>query len=195
MTEALFKSLAVPGSADLRVGPRSRHCRPQRTNVTAPFDTNSPDLVSWVESANAPEAPFPIQNLPYGRFRRDPSDPWSIGVAVGDRILDVHGAGLFYSSEMGDWLTLSRFERQAQRQTISLALKHNNDSQGSIKPWLVPMTEVELGLRCDIRNYSDFFIGIHHAYNTGRLSRPDTPLLPNYRWVPSATTDARHPYK
>lgn len=74
-------------------------------------------------------------------------------------------------------------QRQAQRWAISLALKHGNDNRERIKPWLVPMTGVELGLPCEIRNYSDFFIGIHHAYNTGRLSRPDTPLLPNYRWV------------
>jgi fumarylacetoacetase len=152
--------------------------------LTAPFDTNSPDLVSWVESANAPETPFPIQNLPYGRFRRDASDPWSIGVAIGDQVLDVHGAGLAHSSEMGHWLALSSSQRQAQRRAISLALMHGNGNRARIKPWLVPMTEVELGLPCEIRNYSDFFIGIHHAHNTGRLSRPDTPLLPNYRWVP-----------
>ena len=152
--------------------------------MTAPFDTNSPDLVSWVESANAPEAPFPIQNLPYGRFRRNASDPWSIGVAIGNQVLDVHGAGLAHSSEMLHWLTLGRSQRQAQRQAISLALQHGNEDRARIKPWLVPMTEVELGLPCEIRNYSDFFIGIHHASNTGRLSRPNTQLLPNYRWVP-----------
>ncbi|MDP9995177.1 fumarylacetoacetase [Variovorax boronicumulans] len=152
--------------------------------MTAPFDTNSPDLVSWVESANAPETPFPIQNLPYGRFRRDASDPWSIGVAIGDQVLDVGGAGLFHSSEMGQWLTLGRAQRQAQRRAISVALQHGNEDRARFAPWLVPMSAVELGLPCDVRNYSDFFIGIHHAYNTGRLYRPDTPLLPNYRWVP-----------
>ena len=152
--------------------------------MTAPLDTNSPDLVSWVESANASETPFPIQNLPYGRFRRNASDPWSIGVAIGDQVLDVHGAGLAHSSAMGHWLTLDRSERQAQRQAISLALRHDSDNRARIARWLVPMSGVELGLPCEIRNYSDFFIGIHHAYNTGRLSRPDTPLLPNYRWVP-----------
>jgi len=152
--------------------------------LTAPFDTNSPDLVSWVESANAPETPFPIQNLPYGRFRREASDPWSIGVAIGDQVLDVHGAGLAHSSDMVQWLTLGRAQRQAQREAISMALQHGNEDRARIAPWLVPMSTVELGLPCDVRNYSDFFIGIHHAYSTGRLYRPDTPLLPNYRWVP-----------
>ena len=152
--------------------------------MTAPFDTNSPDLVSWVESANAPETPFPIQNLPYGRFRRDASDPWSIGVAIGDQVLDVQGAGLFHSSDMVQWLTLSRAQRQAQREAISMALQHGTENRPRIAPYLLPISKVEMGLPCDVRNYSDFFIGIHHAYNTGRLYRPDAPLLPNYRWVP-----------
>ncbi len=33
---------------------------------------------------------FPIQNLPYGRFRRGGSgEPWRIGVAIGDQVLDL----------------------------------------------------------------------------------------------------------
>ncbi|HZF84880.1 MAG TPA: fumarylacetoacetase [Burkholderiaceae bacterium] len=140
--------------------------------------------MSWVESANAPDTPFPIQNLPYGRFRRDASEPWSIGVAIGDRVLDVYGAGLCDSPHMVQWLTLPGAQRQAQREAISLALRHGSGDRARVEPWLMPMNGVELGLPCEIRNYSDFFIGIHHASNTGRLHRPDMPLLPNYRWVP-----------
>src|SRR5436190_22626031 len=31
---------------------------------------------------------------------------------------------------------------------------------------------------------TDFFAGIHHATNAGKLFRPDNPLLPNYKYVP-----------
>ena len=31
---------------------------------------------------------------------------------------------------------------------------------------------------------TDFYTGIHHAENIGRLMRPDNPLLPNYKHVP-----------
>lgn len=48
-------------------------------------DTLDPGLESWVESANAPAADFPIQNLPFGRFRREEDGAWHIGVAIGDR--------------------------------------------------------------------------------------------------------------
>ena len=32
-------------------------------------ETHDPALASWVDGANALDADFPIQNLPFGRFR------------------------------------------------------------------------------------------------------------------------------
>ena len=46
------------------------------------------------------------------------------------------------------------------------------------------MSEVELGLPCHIGDYTDFYTGIHHATAVGKLFRPDSPLMPNYRWIP-----------
>ena len=46
------------------------------------------------------------------------------------------------------------------------------------------MRDVQLGLPCDIGDYTDFYVGIHHATAVGKLFRPDNPLLPNYKWVP-----------
>jgi fumarylacetoacetase len=37
-----------------------------------------------------------------------------------------------------------------------------------------------------IGNFTDFFASIFHATNTGRMFRPDNPLLPNYKYVPVA---------
>ena len=37
---------------------------------------------------------------------------------------------------------------------------------------------------CLIGDYTDFYVGIHHATNVGRQFRPDNPLLPNYKYVP-----------
>uniref|UniRef100_UPI001576830D fumarylacetoacetase n=1 Tax=Sphingomonas bacterium TaxID=1895847 RepID=UPI001576830D len=41
-----------------------------------------------------------------------------------------------------------------------------------------------LGLPAAIGDYTDFYVGIHHAENVGRQFRPDAPLLPNYKWIP-----------
>ena len=46
---------------------------------------------SWVESANAPDHPFPLNNLPYGVFSTPAHDP-RCGVAIGDMILDMAAA-------------------------------------------------------------------------------------------------------
>jgi fumarylacetoacetase len=50
--------------------------------------------------------------------------------------------------------------------------------------YLVPMKQAQLFVPVAIGDYTDFFAGIHHATNMGRMLRPDNPLLPNYKWVP-----------
>jgi hypothetical protein len=51
--------------------------------------THDPNLKSWLESANAPDTDFPIQNLPFGRFRKTGEGAARLGVAIGDQILDI----------------------------------------------------------------------------------------------------------
>ena len=52
--------------------------------------THAPELRSWVESANDAATDFPIQNLPFGVFRRAGShEAFRVGVAIGDQILDL----------------------------------------------------------------------------------------------------------
>lgn len=46
---------------------------------------------SWVTSANSADHPFPLNNLPYGVFSIEGSEP-HCGVAIGDMILDVTAA-------------------------------------------------------------------------------------------------------
>ena len=60
-------------------------------------ETHDPNRRSWVESANRPDGDFPIQNLPFGVFRRGGGEPQG-GVAIGDSIFDLKAglaAGLF----------------------------------------------------------------------------------------------------
>ena len=52
-------------------------------------ETHDPALRSWVPSANRSGCDFPIQNLPFAVFRRDSSEAWRGGVAIGDEILDL----------------------------------------------------------------------------------------------------------
>jgi fumarylacetoacetase len=50
--------------------------------------THDPGLRSWVESANSATGDFPIQNLPFGIFRRR-GERFRGAVAIGDEILDL----------------------------------------------------------------------------------------------------------
>ncbi|HIF78782.1 MAG TPA: fumarylacetoacetase, partial [Sulfitobacter sp.] len=51
-------------------------------------ETHDPGLESWVESANGDNADFPIQNLPFGVFSHPGTGKATVGIAIGDQILD-----------------------------------------------------------------------------------------------------------
>jgi fumarylacetoacetase len=148
------------------------------------LDGNDPALRSWVASANDDASDFPLQNLPFGRFRRDDGEPWRIGVAIGDQVLDLQAAGLLPHGDMKRLLRVSPFERRELRQDLLRGLQAGSTARARFEPALLPQSQVQLGLPCDIGDYTDFYVGIHHATAVGRQFRPDSPLLPNYRWVP-----------
>lgn len=163
-------------------------------------ETHDPNATSWVKSANREDSPFPIQNLPLGVFRINGERP-RIGVAIGDSVLDLHGAAeanlLDVSSAiqsgcqatllnelMGltsrDWSDLRRCLFRLLHQSSATKV------QQKVGPLLVPQDAVQMELPCRIGDYTDFYAGIHHATNVGKLFRPDNPLLPNYKWIPIA---------
>jgi len=161
--------------------------------------THDPALRSWVASANDPAADFPIQNLPYGRFRRRGSDePWRIGVAIGDQVLDLKlaseqcpwprdTADLLEPLARGDlnaFMDRGPAARRTLRAALSQALAEGSEQGPFLELCLVPQADAEMALPCTIGDYTDFYTGIHHATTVGKLFRPDNPLLPNYKWVP-----------
>ncbi len=163
--------------------------------------THDPALRSWVNSANTADTDFPIQNLPYGRFRRAGSDePWRIGVAIGDQVLDLKlaaeqcpwgegVAGLLQPLAAGDlnrFMALGAPARRTLRAALSAALAAGSDQAPFLAQCLLPQAQAQLTVPCQIGDYTDFFTGIHHATAVGKLFRPDNPLLPNYKWVPIA---------
>jgi fumarylacetoacetase len=146
--------------------------------------THAPELESWVESANDPATDFPIQNLPFGRFRRTVHAGLRLGVAIGDQVLDLRVAKLFESGDMQRLMQLAREPRQALRTALSLGLRRGSPHEKQFREAMLPMDQVEMGLPCDIGDYTDFYTSIHHATTVGKQFRPDNPLLPNYQWVP-----------
>ena len=151
---------------------------------------------SWVEHANG-HSDFPLQNLPLGIFSRAGGERRS-GVAIGDAILDLEAvlaAGLFdgqaraaveaaRGGALNAFFALGRGPRVALRERLLQLLGEGSEHQAAVQPALYPASECELHLPARIGDYTDFYVGIEHAKNVGKLFRPDNPLLPNYKHVP-----------
>ena len=146
--------------------------------------THNPRAESWVESANGTDTDFPIQNLPFARFRRKRDEAWRVGVAIGDDVLDLQQAGVLEDADSGSVMALSATGRKALRKTLFDGLGTGSPMQARWKEALYLQSAVELGLPSEVGDYTDFYTGIYHATAVGKLLRPDTPLLPNYKWVP-----------
>lgn len=147
-------------------------------------ETHDSQLRSWVASANTADTDFPIQNLPFGRFRQSAGEPWRLGVAIGDQVLDLRAAGIVDHGDMASLLALPPQGCAAMRRALSHGLREGSADQAHWEPCLHAQSEVELGLPCEVSDYTDFYVGIHHATTVGKLFRPDNPLMPNYKWVP-----------
>ena len=148
-------------------------------------ETHDRALKSWVESANAPGCEFPIQNLPFAIFRRKGrKEAPRGGVAIGDQILDLAALGVRTGPTLNALAASGRPAQRKLRRELSRALREKSAQRKRLSRHLVPMRQAELLLPVAIGDYSDFYTGIHHATNIGRILRPDNPLLPNYKWVP-----------
>lgn len=157
-------------------------------------ETHDPALRSWVPGADD-HPDFPIQNLPLGSFSPPGEGPRG-GVAIGDHILDlaalrgvaaaaeVTGAlAAAAGAELNPLLARPPADRRALRRFLS-ALLSDPANRTAVEPLLHAADACRLHLPARIGDYTDFYVGIHHATNVGRLFRPDTPLLPNYKHVP-----------
>ncbi len=144
--------------------------------------THAAGLRSWVESANDPGTDFPIQNLPFGVFRRDGSgEEPRIGVAIGDQIFDLAAADIYRANTLNDLMAMGRAAAREIRIETSRRLR---DDATPSPTTLVAMRDAELFVPARIGDYTDFYASIAHATNVGSMFRPDNPLLPNYKWVP-----------
>ena len=154
------------------------------------------DARSWVEHANG-HCDFPLQNLPLGIFSR-PSHLPRCGVAIGDAILDLEEvltAGLLDGAAkmavqatrggaLNAFFALGSVPRVALRERLLALLAEGSEYQAVLQPMLYPAGECLMHLPAKVGDYTDFYVGIQHATNVGKLFRPDNPLLHNYKYVP-----------
>jgi len=160
------------------------------TAVNLIDETHDPSRVSWVGGAQQ-GSDFPVQNLPLGIFS-EAKGLRRPGVAIGDYILDLPSVADLLDEDWRDdlalpvlnaWLSRGPEAHRALRHRLSEIL-NDERYRDDVEPCLIGQSEVRLHVPCLIGDYTDFYVGIHHATNVGKQFRPDQPLLQNYKYVP-----------
>jgi fumarylacetoacetase len=143
-------------------------------------ETHDPQLRSWIESANAPECDFPVQNLPFGVFCSAGTGAPRGGVAIGNCVLDLHALremGVFTGVAAGAAAaaigpTLNDLMQQppssvsALRAQLSQLLRADGAVservRSRVSEFLVPRDSVQMQLPAAIGGYTDFSCSYTH---------------------------------
>ena len=152
-------------------------------------------MISWLDSANEPTTPFPLNNLPYGVFSKPGEHP-RCGVAIGDQVLDV--AALEVSGLVGDtnsplcqsasWNPLMSAGKETWirfREQLTELLSEGAAKRSQVEPHLHALGEVQLYMPLVVGEFTDFYAGRHHATNVGTMFRgAENALPPNWLHIP-----------
>ncbi len=161
---------------------------------------NNPNLTSWI---NIPKgSDFTIQNLPFGIFVPKTENSPRVGVALGDKVIDLkeledygYLEGLpFELSDFDDRYLNSMMKKgkmsvRALRNRISeLFTEGNTELQKNefhVSQVLYDQDDVNMLLPIKIGDYTDFYSSEQHAFNVGSMFRdPNNALLPNWKHIP-----------
>ena len=150
-----------------------------------------PDLIqSWVDSANHPKNPFPLNNLPFGVFSAGAKP--RCGTAIGDFVLDLaalQSAGLlpdcgFDAPALNTFMAKGKKTWDDVRRKLTDILRAGNKTE-RVHAALVDAERVTMHLPFDVAEYTDFYAGRQHAFNVGSMFRgPENALPPNWLHIP-----------
>jgi fumarylacetoacetase len=149
---------------------------------------------SWVNVD--PTSHFSIQNLPFAILAPLGREV-TLATAIGDFVVDItllREAGLISEKQfpfLDSFADLTQEEFTELRRALFELLEESNpilrDNDILKMKALVPLHRARLLLPIKPTAFIDFYSGINHASNVGRMFRPDMPpLLPNYRHLPVA---------
>jgi len=154
-----------------------------------------PLMKSWLESANAADCPFPLNNLPYGVFSHAGSAP-RCGVAIGDQILDVtalEASGHLKLAEKPvldrpEWNAVMALGPQAWQRLRTLLFGYLVEGaalRSQIIGYLHPQVGATMHMPFTVAEFTDFYAGRHHAENVGTMFRgAGNALPPNWLHLP-----------
>ncbi|MFN4147877.1 MAG: fumarylacetoacetase [Runella sp.] len=144
------------------------------------------------------QSDFSIYNLPFGIFQT-PNTPKRVGVAIGDRVLDMPvlaalGAfegidfdkNVFQKEFLNDFMATGKAARLAVRAVLQQILEDPCTPFREKAPdFLIAQKEVSLSMPVRVGDYTDFYSSEQHAFNVGAMFRdPAKALLPNWKHLP-----------
>jgi fumarylacetoacetase len=161
--------------------------------------TNNPELKSWIEVEKGSD--FPIQNLPFGIFRRPGKLP-SAATRIGDTVISLHALAkrdfflkteidpdVFNRPELNDFIELGKPAWHGLRESLSGIFNGDNhlmrDYVQTSEDILFPVHDIEMMMPVKVGDYTDFYSSEQHARNLGTIFRDATHALnPNWKHLP-----------
>ncbi len=161
---------------------------------------NDPDINTWIPVDK--KSDFPIQNIPFGIFSSENSDPRP-ATRIGDTVIDlsvladfgffdkleIQDLSCFYAPVLNPLIENGKEFWSALRQAISHLFNIENEELQGIEEAkqlaLFSIDEVVMHMPVHVGDYTDFYSSIEHATNVGIMFRdPENALLPNWKHIP-----------
>lgn len=154
--------------------------------------------------------PFSIANIPFGIITTQGSQNYHPATAIGPYALDLavfkkHGGfsefpqiqqhlEVFSHPTLNAFASLGQSLHRLTRNYLQEVLSEKTaipyilkDNEGLKHKALIPLENIQNHMPLFIRDYTDFYAGLNHAFNVGVLFRgPDNALQPNYKNLPVA---------
>ena len=165
-------------------------------NLVKMIKANDPNRKSWIEVAQ--DSDFPIQNIPFGVFKK-PDNNTCVGTRIGNTTIDLNALqslnyfeeitlddNIFNQETLNTFLKLNKSTWRAVRDCIAEIFDVNNMMEESHKALILSNIEnVEMLMPVQVGDYTDFYSSRQHAHNVGCMFRdPDNALLPNWLHIP-----------
>jgi fumarylacetoacetase len=158
-------------------------------------------MKSWIDSANRPDCPFPLQNLPFGVARLKNGQHHCV-TAMGDVVIDLAeleavglitadgqetvfnqpGLNAFMARGPKAWNGVRASLTDLLMQDGNTTLSDNKDLRSRA---IIAMSDVTMTMPFKVAEYTDFYAGRQHATNVGTMFRgAENALPPNWLHIP-----------
>ncbi|KAK5134419.1 hypothetical protein LTR08_006466 [Meristemomyces frigidus] len=163
-------------------------------------------LRSWLDVDH--KSHFSLHNIPFGIISTATDAEPHPAVAIGTHALDLQiftrengfaslsviqpHQSVFLQSTLNAFAGLGRPMHSVVREYLQSVLLANGPfpdilerNEALRQTSLIPLQHCKMHLPMQIGDYTDFYAGLHHAYNVGTLFRgPQNALQPNYKHLP-----------